>query len=353
MLALAFVLAVVAVITLLIITSITNYNTKVMVEPARVRGFKGDELRTEITLVFPRSRWINVKLSSVKGEPGVETKFKTQSNGVTTVFLSSKYSGSFSGLKLDLEIVDILNLFSKQIQAVYAGFVFESLPLSILIQIPHAKPMPLILGERSGRTPGSSLELHALDNYQPFTEIKNIMWKRVARMPDEKLIVRIRDSSIPKVVRIGFIETKARREQAKLSWKDLACEAIGLIGNSLLASGCYVEIIQTSQQQEKFNQTLIHEVSEIDELSNAIMRLSDPPNLGKDMENVFQVLERADLVVCGMRELEDKLLSIPISKKPTLAVVEERTTPIVIGQQTLLYSGVEDVRKLVAKILEV
>lgn len=348
MLALSLTLCAIAVTTFLMVSSITSFNTKVVIEPAQIRSFKGEERSTKIVLIFKRARWINVNLSSVRAPFGVEAIFESQ-RGIAKVSLRSRYSGSFSGMTLQFEVIDILNLFSKQIQTVYADFIFESLPLSILTPIPRSRPMPLALGDRSGRSPGSSLELYALDEYQPFTETKNVMWKRVARMPDEKLIVRIRDSSIPKIVMIGFVQTKRRYDEGRLEWMDLTCEAIGMMGNSLIAAGCTIEMLRASQDAEHISSD---EISDLDGLSDAIMHLSSPPSFSEDRKEIFEILANSDIVVCGMRELEDKELSLPISKKPTLAIFEERASPVFIGQQTMIFTGVEDVRKLVSKVLE-
>lgn len=354
MLALAFALTIVAVLSYVIMTSITPTNTRVIIDPATVRGFKRDELTSNIKLIVKRSRWVNVKLSAVRSQLGVDTRFEVLPQGIARISVRSKYAGRFKGLTLQLEATDILNLFQKEIQAVYTDFAFESLPLSILAPIPRSRPMPLTLGEKSGRSPGSSLELYALDEYQPYTETKNVMWKRVARMPDERLIVRIRDSTIPRIVTIGFIQNKKRHEQANLVWMDRACEAIGTMGNSLLAAGCMIELIQTSEeiQGNTAEPIIIHEISSLDELSNAIMQLPDIPNPGENFGNILQVLNKSDIIVCGLWELEDRILAIPISKKPTLAIAEEKTSPVMVGQRTMIYTGVEDVRKLVSSVLE-
>jgi hypothetical protein len=350
MLAMTLAFSIVALIAFLIVLSVTHYNTKMVMDPPSIRGFKRDQLTTTIVLIFKRSRWINVNLASVKAQRGVDARFEVERSGVVKVTLSSRYAGRYSSLTLQFEIVDVLNLFKKQIQVVSVDFLYESLPLSILRQIPHSRPMPLTLGEKSGKSPGSSLELYSLEEYTPFTETKNVMWKRVARMPDEKLIVRVRDSSIPRLVSIGFVQIKKRQDQDYLEWMDLVCEAIGTMGNSLLTAGCLVEILQTSIEDP--GSVLVHEITDLDGLSNAVMQLSVPPDPGKEMENVFRVIDRSDILVCGMRELEDHLVAPPISKKPALAVMEKRASPYVVGQQTMIYTGVEDVRKLISNVLE-
>jgi hypothetical protein len=350
MLVLAFTLSIVALISFAIVLSITRYNTKVVMEPTIIRGFKNDKLSANAVLVSKRARWVNSKLSTVKSQVGVETQFEL-SDGLAKIYITSRYAGRFSSLTLQFEVRDILNLFSKRIQRVYADFTYDSLPLSILVPLPHSRPMPLALGERSGKSPGSSLELHSIEQYRPFTETKNVLWKKVARMPDESLVVRIRDSSIPKLIRIGFVQRAKREPKAKLEWMDLACEGIGMMGNSLLAAGCAIEILHMSK--ESGNKISIHEISSLEGLSNAIMELSDSPNLGSDVQNLFEILDKSDIVVCGTRELEERSLAVPISKLPALVIAEQGASPLLVGQKTMLYTGMEDVRKLVSKVLEI
>ena len=349
MLALGFALAVVAVLAFVIVSSINRSNTKIVIDPTSIRGFKGDNLSTTAVLIFKRARWITVNLASVEGSVGVDVKFKAE-NGVANITVNSKYAGHFSGLTLQLEIRDVLNLFSKRIQTIYSDFVFDSLPSSMLVPIARSRPMPLALGDRSGRSPGSSLELYALDDYQPFTETKNILWKRVARMPDEKLIIRVRDSSIPKVITIGLVNGATRIKEERIIWMDLVCEGIGSIVNNLIATGCSVEIIRTSIESQ--DPIVIDGISNLEELSSSLMELADPPSVGKENSNLFELIVRSDIVVSGMRELEDKILSAAVSKKPTLLIGEQNATPFMIGQQAMIYTGNEDIRKLVSKILE-
>jgi hypothetical protein len=349
MLLLALTLAAVALISFLIVFSITRYNTRVVMEPTKLRGFKNDRLSTSAVLVSTRARWVNSKLSAVRSQAGIEAQFEL-SEGLARIYVISRYAGRFSSFTLQFEVRDILNLFSKRIQTVAADLTFDSLPLSLLAPIPHSRPMPLALGERSGKSPGSSLELYSIEEYRPFSETKNILWKKVARMPDERLLVRVRDSSIPKVIRIGFIQKAKRNLRSKLEWIDLVCEAIGMMGNSLMAVGCTVEILHAAK--ESTSSVSIHEVTSLEDLASAIMELSESPELSPDLESLFKILDQTDIAVCGAGELEERQLALPLSKLPALVVAERGASPFLLGQKAMMYSGVEDVRKLVSKVLE-
>lgn len=347
MLALAFTLAILALIAFVITNSITQSSTKVILNPAKLRGFKKDELTTLVALVFKRARWVNVNLSSVTVGLGTETKFELSGNSAK-VAMSSPFAGSFSGIKLEFVVTDILGLFSKRIQTVYADFTFDSLPLSILTSMARAKPLPLALGEKSGRSPGSSLELYSIEDYQPFSETKNVMWKKVARMTDERLVVRIRDSSIPAKIKIGFLQTRTRYREDKLHWMDLSCEAIGMVGNSLLASGCALEIIHGGSSDLLIAK---HLAAGLDELADALMNLSDLPAV-KEASTIYEVLSQSDLIICGTHELEQRSIAEAIAKKPSIVIAEKGASPLLLGRHAIVYTGVEDVRKVVAKVLE-
>jgi hypothetical protein len=351
MLLLAFTLSIVALISFFIVISITRNNTKVVMDPSEIRGFKNDKLWTSAVLVSRRARWVNSKLARVRSQAGVDAQFEL-SEGLARIFITSRYAGRFSSLALQFEVRDILNLFSKRIQTVYTDLVYDSLPLSILKPLPRSRPLPLALGERSGKSPGSSLELYSIEQYQPFTETKNILWKKVARMPDESLIVRIRDSSIPKVVRIGFIQIAERRDlRAKLEFIDLACEAIGMMGNSLLATGTTVEIYYASKTEAE-GSVSISEISTLEQLADALMELSESPTLKFDSPSAFKILDQSDILVCGARDLELRTLALPVSKLVTLVIAESDSSPSIVGQKAMMYTGIEDVRKLVSKVLE-
>jgi hypothetical protein len=349
MLDLAFVLAIVALIAYATVASITPFNTKVVVESPNIRGFKNDELSTNAYLFFKRSSWINVNLRSVKSRAGVEARFEKSERGII-VRLNSKYSGRFTGLAFEFEARDILNLFSKKIETIYSDFVYESLPLSIAIPIPHAKPLPLAYGEKSGNAPGSSMELYSIEEYQPYGDTKNVMWKKVSRMPDEKLMVRIRDSNTPAVIRIAFVLSKYRTGEEKLHLIDLACEAAGMMGNSLLAAGCEVELMHGSYEPAK--PIAVHRVSQMNQLGAAIMHLADAPVISHPLEIQFEVMKNADLVLCGVRELEDKGLAHAITMYPTIAIKEEAARSVLFGRRTIIYSGKEDLRGFISRVSE-
>jgi hypothetical protein len=369
LLALDLTLAIVALISFLIVQSVSKFNTKLTFESSRLSSFKGEQVRTKVSVQLKRARWINASVRSVDPPAGIESSFSVVDENTISVAMKTKYAGRFEKFLLHLQVTDIFNLFSKEIAAVYADFCFDSLPGSLLAPIPKSKPMPMTLGDRSLHSSGSSLELYALDQYHPYDETKNVLWKRVARMPDERLIVRIRESSIPKSIQIGFLQITDRFEDlaqpgakedekeaknaAELIWKDRVCEGLGAVGNNILALGCEINIIHTAKGSGRRPfETDVEPAADLGDLSQAIMNIWGDPANGENNENLFAVLDQCDLVVCGMRDLGDSEVALAIARKPCLLILEEWTIPELIGREALIYSGIEDVKRLVAKLVE-
>ncbi|MGI0079552.1 MAG: hypothetical protein ACRECH_08005 [Nitrososphaerales archaeon] len=350
MIALAFALAIAALISYLVLASITITTTKIVITPERTRLFKGDEFPATIQVIFKRARWVTTHLSSLGLPYGMIAKAQEMREGLIEVLIKSPYAGLFSGVQIRLELLDTLGLFSKELKTADAKFTLESMPLSILARVPAMRALPLSIGDRSARSRGSSLELYSLDEYRPFSETKNLLWKKIARMPDEKLIVRVRDAMIPKIVRIGLVESVERIPSMKLRFMDLFCEGMGALCNNLFAIGSSVEILSSTQDAmggvEPF---LILNIEQLmDVLIKTLSQNADP----KDTRRLTEVIARSDIVVSGLLELEDEYLATAISKKPSLLIQDEGVHPAVVGEQAIVYSGIEDVRKLVSKVVE-
>ena len=134
-----------------------------------------------------------------------------------TFSFEPEYAGRFEGLTVTFELRDPLQLFHKTMQISRPDFIIDSLPISLLADVRVARPMSMTLGERTGRTHGAGQEFYALDEYTNQVEKHDIMWKAVARMPDDnKLIVKVRESNIPKTLKIGILRLEQRKAEEEL-----------------------------------------------------------------------------------------------------------------------------------------
>ena len=349
MIALAFALSIAILISYAILASVTMTETTITIEPKEMRGFKGDEFQATISTMFKRGRWVSVHLSSFQLPDGVIVKSQELSEGVAKLIVKSPYAGRFAGLGIRLELWDALGIFSKEFQTVNSQFVLESLPLSLLAPVRATKPIQLSIGERSASSQGTSLELYSLEEYQPFTETKNLLWKKIARMPDERLIVRVREATIPEVVRIGLLDIATRKGEARLRFADLVCEGVGALCNNLIAAGCSIEILSPSQELGGIESFLVSNASE---LGDGLMSFLSKPATQKESISQTQIAVLSDIIVTGLLELEDLNIANPIAKKLSLLIQDENALPLVVGDRSTIYSGLEDILPLVSKVLE-
>jgi hypothetical protein len=203
--------------------------------------------------------------------------------------------------------------------------------------------MTLALGERTGRTHGSGQEFYSIDEYSPSVERKNIFWKRIAALPDERLLVKVREANIPSSLSIGLIRTVDRGED-ELRWMDLVCEGCGIIGKNIFGLGCEVNLLFSSG-----NSVVRLEASDLSELSESIMQMSQ--SVKNDVESTSEILSNSDVCITGLKELEVDLLALAIAKKPSLLIEDKGTFPRTIGNLSIIYTGNQDVTGLINRVL--
>lgn len=344
-LALSLVLCFMALISLLLLRRLGERVERLSISPMQLRGFKGEEVYADLELFTKSQRWISVVVSSIEAPLGVEVKTEVLNSNQIRLALIPRFAGSFKGLRVELELRDVLGLFARPIAKIFYDFVIESMPNSLVVPIPRPRPFLLALGERTAGTKGAGQEFYSIDDYQPYSETRDILWKRIARMPDERLLIRIRESNMPQNMTIGFLEIKERAPMDRLRFVDLASEGVGLMGRNLLASKCDVTILRRSHDSMEERR-----ISSTEELADALIPLSLSERMVDDRD-IIQILNESDVLVTGLRELEDLNLANSVSRKPTL-LIDEEATPALIGEQSLIFRGTEDIRKLIARAVE-
>jgi len=256
-----------------------------------------------------------------------------------------EYAGRFKGLTVNFELRDPLQLFHKTMQISRPDFIIDSLPKSLLADMRVARPMTLTLGERTGRTRGSGQEFYALDEYSNQVEKHDIMWKAVARMTDEnKFVVKVRESNIPKTLKIGIVKYAKRRFEEELRWTDIACEGAGLLGYVVLLIGCDVELIYGGGDH-----AAVSHAADISELSSSIMEMSVSGETSS--EETYSIISESDICITGMKELEEQLFANAVSRMPSLLVSEPEADVRVIGDRSVVFTGTEDVNPLVNAVV--
>lgn len=344
-LALCLSLLIAAGLSEIILASATTGSIRIDLTDPHLSCFKDGSAVEEISVRMKRQRFVRVGISSIRGPRSVETisdESRSPSDRLSISF-RPKYAGRFSGLTLTFEFLDPLGLFRKTLQVNREDFVIDCYPSSLLKEVRQSAPITLALGERTGRTHGSGQEFYSIDEYNSSVERKNIYWKKIASLPDERLLVKVREANIPQSLSIGLVKT-VDREQTDLGWMDLACEGAGNLGTHIFSLGCDVILLF-------FSEGLVTkcEASDPLEFREALMQMSGAKP--SDGERTSEILDVCDICVTGYKELEDNLLALEVARKPALVIEDPDSYPAALGNLTVIYTGSEDIGELVNRVV--
>lgn len=332
-LALAFVMALSAALSLALLLRFRAGFAKAAASPKQVSSFKGTKASVRVTFRSALAGWVSVYALPSVGDDGFEVKIVSSSSQGVELEIVQRYAGRFEGLRLGLELSDVLGLFVERNLPLEVDLTFDSLPASLLAQPKRPRLSPLALGERSSGAPGSGQEFYGIDEYQPFMEAKNILWKRVGRRADDKLVVKIRESNIPREIRIAILGVD---ERDRLAYVDKVCEALGEVASSLLEAGSMVTFIGFGD-----GGPVIAGASKPEELPRALMEASVLRGLPADAS----ILQGADILVLDSASLDSPSLREALVGR-ALLVISESELPNVSGRRMFVYTGHEGLMRL-------
>jgi len=236
-------------------------------------------------------------------------------------------------------------------------FVLDTLPLSLLAPVIPRRLTIFGFGDQTTGYPGPGQELYGLDEYHSAGDTKDIIWKRVAKSPDETLVARVREANVKDVVRVGVIQF-AERGDDRAEWVDKLCEALGYIGKEVLEMGVNlmvlyhsppeVAMLDTGKIEEERSLGLTQaRATDLKEAAEVVMACS----VVFGSKEIETVVGNSDLVITGLKELEDKKMAKVIAEKPMLLIYEE-ALPSTFGDRSVVYTGKENLFPLVRKMLE-
>jgi len=329
-------------------------------EGGHVRIMKGEEYETILAVESRGNGWIGSAPTTFGIETGQLMEVEPLSDGmrIRLRFLG-KYAGRSQGVKVGISFTDPLKLFKRLDQIVSTELVLDTMPLSLLAPEVQRRLKVIGYGERSTGYAGQGQELYKLDEFSPgYT--KDIVWRRVAKSADEALVARVREANVRDVVRVGVVRFAERGDDDRAAWTDKLCEALGEVGREILETGASPILLYhhgppgdggrddgTSEEERSRGMTRI-EAEDIDELAEAVMSCSVASN-SRDVESV---VADSDLVVTGLRELEDERMAMIIARKPLLLLHEEASPPPAFAERSVIWTGNEDLLPLIRKTLE-
>ena len=350
-------LVVMGVISAAIFVFALGGGASVSIEGGRIKNFKGEEYEVVLTVESRATEWISSMPPTVKIETARLIKAEPLTDGRMRLRFLGTYAGRAENVEVGISLTDPLRLFKRFEQVAYGEFVPDTFPLSLL-----APSLPLRLtifgfGDQPTGYPGPGHELYGLDEYHS-GDTKDIIWKRVAKSPDETLTARVREANVKEVVRVGVVQFAERGEE-HTAWVDLLCEALGYIGREVFEMGSAFTVIYHSPPKseqpgasaggEGRPAGLTQErATDVVELAEAVLSCS----AARGSREVESVVGNSDFVITGLKELEDGRMAKMVSQKPLLLIAEDAYPPSAFAGGSMVYTGKENLFPLVRKILE-
>jgi hypothetical protein len=328
----------------------------VSAEGGRVRTVKGDEYEIVLKVESRGAGWTVSTPTTFSVETGQLMQTEPLSDGrrVRLRFLG-KCAGRSEGVRVGISLTDPLKLFRKHDQVVKTELVVDTLPLSLLSPVLPRRLKVFGFGEKPTGYPGQGQELYGLDDYRYAGDTKDIVWKRVAKSADESLVARVREANVRDVVRVGFVRFAEREDEESAAWMDMLCEALGEVGKEVLETGASPVFVfrhdprgDVGREDGRSRGTTTMLAEDIEELAEAVMSCS----VASGSRDVEAVVSGSDIIVTGLRELEDERMALIIAQKPLLLISEEASLPSTFTSRSVIWTGREDLFPLIRKTLE-
>jgi len=357
MLILGVTLALMATISVAIFEFAIKGGVSVSMERGHVRTFKGEEYETVLKVEMRGTDWIGSIPTTFAIETGQLIKTEPLTEGRMKLKFFGKYAGRSEGVKVEISLTDPLRLLNRVDQVLHSEFVLDTLPLSLLAPAVPRRLSVFGFGDQPTGYPGPGQELYGLDDYHSGGDTKDIIWKRVAKSPDETLIARVREASVRDVLRVGVVQF-AERGEGRAEWVDKLCEALGYLGKEVLETGASLTLQYQSPSEaegtggqkgrvERSPGLTQSRATDINEVAEAVMSCS----AAKGSREIEAVVRTSDFVITGVRELEDEKTATLIAEKPVL-LIQEKSPPSTHPYRSVIYTGRESLHPLIRKLLE-
>jgi uncharacterized protein (DUF58 family) len=262
--ALALALAFASLISMALLKLLAPRSLNVSTLDDHIRLFKHQEGRLALSLQGKRDRWTSPEVESVAVDGAVETSVLRDGENFVVKVKPMK-AGRFAGFKVNVRLGDAIGLFSLRRQAVLDQVVLDSLPISLLSQMEPRRPLSVVIGESPVGRPGKGQEFYGIEVYSEQSESRDILWKRAANSPHGPLLARVREANSPDSISIIVAHGEVGEER-RVDCIDLQCEALGLLGRTLLANR--VEVVTVGPDGVRWP------AKNEEELADAIMEIS-------------------------------------------------------------------------------
>ena len=316
------------------------------VHPERMRVFKLERavLTLNVKSAMRRKGWLSLRVETVRMPEGLEVGFRAVSQTAVEVTAIPHYAGKYRGLGVKYQLNDPFGIFGEFGEVEFEDFTIDVLPLALLAPAQKVVIPAVTMGEKPAGRRGAAQELYAIEEYHPFAETKEILWKRAAaRTPDERLLVRVREANIPRSLKVGLLEA-VERGSGRAVWMDSTTEAIAAIGIILLHAGTEIEVLRSSS-----GGVARLRASNVDKLADLVVEMW----MSIDASHLPEVTSEADFLVTGLGELDRRVVSEAARGKPSLLILGggPGSSPRRMTGRTVVYTGAESVLRVVSEVL--
>lgn len=307
---------------------------------ATVRVIKGEEAKTELD-AGPLAGSDSAVALSVLSPAGVAVNARMAEAGRLELSVKPKYAGLFLGLTVVLGVKDELGVFVAEKSARLDAFRVESIPASLVAEARTSLASWMTFAESPASAKGHGQEVYSIEEAtQP--EARSVYWKGVAKSPEERLTVIVREAGLTSSVTVGVINSDEVGVM-RLGWMDLACEALAKLSRGLLDVGTDVEIITPSRAG--LTQT---RASSLPQLMQCMMRVFEDIQTNA---NVAELVRRSDVILVDSEMLRFPATSHLLAGKTTVAISPEGASRMSEGD-AYIFSGTENLDEPLMEALQ-
>jgi uncharacterized protein (DUF58 family) len=334
-------LALMALTSALIFTFSTKGEVKIAAQEDHIKTFKGEESGVVISAEAMSSMWVGSEAKAFGLENAEVVGSEPAGEGRVRLRFLGRYAGRSKGVRISIALTDPLRVFQKVEEVVHDGFVLDVLPRALLARASPRRLPVFGVGELPAGFPGPGQELYGLDYYHS-SDTKDIVWKRVAKSPDEVLFARIRESNVKEWVKVGVLRLSEIGD-GRVPWTDMLCEGLASLCKEVLETGAGVEVLYPAGDE-----VAVDRVRDSDDLAETVMSCSASP----PARELPDAILGSDILVTGLGELRDGRVARVASSKPTLLISEDGASQANRGDMAVVYASNASLFPLVRRVLE-
>ncbi len=332
-------LSFVALFSLLAVVALPPEALTLHAEKSRERTFKGGKATTSLRGWSGRRR-VAVDFELVSGPNGVEASLEGEGSA-RTLTVESRFAGVFKGFVVRVGAGDPLGLFVRS-QFHELDLTLEFLPTFLLGSREPIRVAAAMLGDLPAGRSGFGQEFYSAEVYNTSSSSRDIMWKREAKLPSDRLYVRVGEANIPETMTVCFLEKRDAEERGTAIWMDLASEAMARVALPAILSGTAVRLLHVVDGDARVTEA--RDPAELAEMIVWLWRRDGGREKSRGAPG------DADFVVVGQVETQDAETMALVLEKPSLVLSWGKRNPV-IGSGVAFFTGREDISGLVAMVL--